>query len=124
VFEEARIVATPKPGAQRVPALLDNGAMDAPSKLLDAHGCLSAAGLLAVRNALPGRAPDEAAMHLAGCARCQRRLLSDGAPGALYAGKPRPREPPPPWRAAVVVLAAVLLVLSVLATIHWLRGGG
>ena len=97
--------------------------MGAASKLLDVHGCLSAAGIAAVRNAAPGRAPDEAARHLAHCARCQRQVLTDGGPGSLYSGKPRPTQPPPVWRTAVVALGAVLLLLSILATIRWLHGG-
>lgn len=98
--------------------------MDAPQSLLDTHGCLNAAGFEAMRNAVPGSAPAEAARHLAGCARCQRRLLTGGAPGALYSGKPRPTTPPPVWRTAVVALGAVLLLLSILATLRWLTGGG
>lgn len=98
--------------------------MQETSALLDAHGCLSAAGLEAVRRAAPGGAPAEAASHLAACARCQRRLLTDDAPGALYAGKPRPTQPPPLWRTGAVVAAAVLLILCALATIRWLTSAG
>jgi hypothetical protein len=44
--------------------------------LLDARGCLTAAGLAALERAAPGAAPAEVAAHVGGCARCQQRLLS------------------------------------------------
>jgi hypothetical protein len=102
--------------------LFDNVRMMDTAALFDAHGCLNANGLESVRNTAPGRAPDAAAAHLAGCARCQRRLLTDGAPGALHAGKPRPTTPPPLWRTGIVVVAAVLLLLCALATVRYLNG--
>jgi hypothetical protein len=37
--------------------------------LQDARGCLTAGGLLAIRNAPPGASPIDLAQHLAGCAR-------------------------------------------------------
>jgi hypothetical protein len=44
--------------------------------LLDARGCLSNTGFAALRSSLPGQAPLEVAQHLAGCPRCQARLLA------------------------------------------------
>ena len=101
--------------------LSDNGRV-ATTDLLDAPGCRPAAGLAALRSAAPGAAPAEVAAHLAGCARCQRRLLSDGSPLALQAGKKQPAKPPPLWRIGLVAAAAVLMVLSVLVTLRWLSG--
>jgi uncharacterized paraquat-inducible protein A len=45
-------------------------------RLFDGQGCLTAAGLAAFQRAAPGRAPAEVAAHVAGCHRCQQRLLS------------------------------------------------
>src|SRR5687767_3381963 len=90
------------------------------SALLDSHGCLTSSGLEALKGAPPGQAPPGLAAHLAQCARCQRRLLSLGGPGALHAGKPRQTAPPPLWRTLVVVMAALLLLASVLVTLRWL----
>src|SRR6185369_16981682 len=42
----------------------------------DARGCLAAEGVSAIRDAPPGAAPEELAGHVAGCARCQQRLLT------------------------------------------------
>jgi hypothetical protein len=44
--------------------------------LFDGKGCLTAAGLGAFQRAPAGRAPQELAAHVAGCGRCQQRLLS------------------------------------------------
>ena len=94
--------------------------MSAVSELLDAHGCLSPAGLDALRKAAPGQAPHDAAAHVAACTRCQKRLLSEGGPGALHTGKPRPTQAPPPWRTAIVMLAAILLVVGVFLSLRFL----
>ncbi|HUG55014.1 MAG TPA: hypothetical protein VMR21_15490 [Vicinamibacteria bacterium] len=76
----------------------------------DARGCLTAAALALIAAAPPGRAPSELAAHLAGCARCQRRMLGAGA----EEGRARRRRPPPVWRTAVVAAAGFLLVLMAL----------
>jgi len=45
-------------------------------------GCLSEADLRALQGARPGQAPPALAQHLAGCSRCQQRLLTrDRTPG-------------------------------------------
>jgi hypothetical protein len=46
------------------------------SALLDARGCLTGEGLAALASAPVGKAPSEVARHLAGCTRCQDRLLA------------------------------------------------
>jgi len=89
------------------------------SALRDERGCLTEAGLAAVRAAAPGQAPAELAGHLASCARCQERLLAGGI--AALASR-RKKEPPPRWRLAAIVIAALLLVLSILFTLQ--RFGG
>src|SRR5216683_1986747 len=69
--------------------------------LFDADGCLSPRGFAQISAAPPGRAPAELAAHLAGCARCQRRLLVAALPSA----SPSPRRAPPPlWRTGVALL--------------------
>jgi hypothetical protein len=79
--------------------------------LLDSTGHLSAAGLLAFQNAPAGKAPAEVATHIAGCARCQERLLVDGSPGP----RPKPgRKPmglaPSPGRTILLLLLTVLFI--------------
>lgn len=78
---------------------------------LDARGCLSAEGLAALTAAPVGQAPPELAAHLAGCVRCQDRLLflSSGAPEAA-----RPAARPAPWRNLALVTAGFVLILLVL----------
>jgi hypothetical protein len=78
---------------------------------LDTGGCLSAEGLAALTRAPVGQAPPELAAHLAGCVRCQDRLLflSAGAPaGARSAARPAP------WRNLALVTAGFLLILLIL----------
>jgi hypothetical protein len=59
-----------------------------PGRLLDRQGCLTAAGLAAFQAAPAGRAPKELAAHVAGCGRCQQRLLS-GLRGPAMTAPPR-----------------------------------
>lgn len=83
--------------------------------LQDLRGCLTPAGLQAFRAAPPGRAPLELARHVAGCARCQERvLLADE--GARGPGKRR--APPPLWRVFAVFLAGLLAAIGMYV---WLR---
>ena len=82
------------------------------STLFDAQGCLSPDGFAQISAAPPGEVPGELAAHLAGCLRCQRRLLT----AALPPSGPR-REKPPLWRTGVVVVVIVLLaVLAMMLT--------
>jgi hypothetical protein len=78
---------------------------------LDGRGCLTEAGLRAIQDAAPGHAPAEAAQHLAGCGRCQRRLLSKDELAQI--GRGRSGEAPPLWRALLWV--GVLVILSAAA---------
>lgn len=87
------------------------------SALLDGGGCLTPAGFVALEAAPPGRGPADAAAHLAGCARCQRRFLARGGQeiGGISA-TPGKAKAPPLWR-AVAVLFALLGLLAVTAFI-------
>jgi hypothetical protein len=93
------------------------------SALLDGRGCLTEAGFAALDAAPPGRGPAEAAAHLAGCARCQRRFLARG--GKEVAGiSPRPGKAvaPPLWRTIAVLFAVLVLVTTALMGVRWLAG--
>lgn len=83
----------------------------------DRTGCLTASGLQAIAAAPAGQAPPELAAHLATCTRCQERVLAADRPPGERRGSAKP---PPPWRLALVFGAALLLILSVLWTVHWL----
>jgi len=86
--------------------------------LFDADGCLSPRGFAQISAAPPGQAPAELAAHLAGCGRCQRRLLVAALPSASSS----PRRPPPPlWRTGVAVVVCVLLVLIAMVLTQVLR---
>jgi hypothetical protein len=82
--------------------------------LLDGQGCLTPAAFAAIAAAPPGAAPPELAAHLAGCRRCQRRMLSSALGPAAPRG-PR-RERPPLWRTVVAVFA-ILILLGILMVV-------
>jgi len=86
------------------------------SALLDGRGCLTEAGFVALEAAPPGRGPAEAAAHMAGCSRCQRRFLARGGTevGGISA-VPTRKVAPPLWRTVAVVFG--LLVMAVMAMI-------
>jgi hypothetical protein len=87
---------------------------------LGAQGCLTADGLNALAAAPVGHAPPELALHIAGCARCQDRLL------ALSAG-PRAGDRPArsaPWRNLVVITMALVLIIVVLGVALGVLTGG
>ena len=87
--------------------------------LRDSRGCLTEAGFRALDAAGVGPAPHELASHLAGCSRCQERLLlRDAGPR-----KPR-QEAPPVWRGPVVALGLLLLGLGLLLGALFLRRPG
>jgi len=71
----------------------------------DARGCLNDRGMTVLRGVVPGAAPAELASHLAGCARCQQRVLAVESVPRPPAGKPRV------WRNLLVLGAALLLLL-------------
>jgi hypothetical protein len=79
-----------------------------PAALTDAKGCLSEAGLRAFRSAPPGRAPAELAAHVAGCARCQERVL---AADEGLAGPGKRKQPPPLWRVFALFFGGLLLAV-------------
>jgi hypothetical protein len=96
------------------------------SELVDARGCLTPAGMAALRRAPVGQAPVELARHLASCARCQARLLAVGAGGDRRpGGRPaRPEGAGAPgrlWRPMVFIVAALALALGALALMSLLR---
>ena len=76
--------------------------------LKDFKGCLSDAGLSAFRAAAPGKAPADLAAHVAGCARCQERLLASDQ-GTLGPGKRK--TPPPLWRVLVIFFVGLTLAI-------------
>ena len=85
--------------------------------LRDAQGCLTQEGFELLAGSPPGRAPSELASHVAGCTRCQDRMLA-GARAELRAKKRV--TPPPPWRIWAVLAAALLLLISILASLRQL----
>ena len=95
-------------------------------RLFDGQGCLSAAGLAALQRAAPGRAPADLAAHVAGCNRCQQRLLASlrepGKPGAVS----RPRGASSGsrlfWIAVVAIAALFLLLGGLVAAMRHLSG--
>jgi hypothetical protein len=75
-------------------------------------GCPTDAELLALQAAEPGRAPEDLARHLAGCARCQQRALFGGEPRRRAAGRAAPELPSA--KRALVLLLGVLVALAML----------
>lgn len=89
--------------------------------LLDARGCLTVAGFVALDAAPPGRGPAEAAAHLAGCSRCQRRFLARG--GEEVAGisaTPTRKVAPPRWRTFAALFAVLVLAAIAAIAVRWL----
>lgn len=84
---------------------------DSGVSLQDARGCLTAEGVAALAQAPAGQAPPDLALHVAGCPRCQDRVLVAGAGPRKAAG-----EPPPIWRALLVVFAAFAMAIVALIT--------
>jgi hypothetical protein len=81
--------------------------------LTDGRGCLTAAGFAALSRAPVGRAPADLAAHLAGCARCQERMLAAGAPVRPPTAA-APRRTPRLWLGVALAFAALLLALGAL----------
>ena len=91
---------------------------------VDARGCLTDAGFAALAAGRPGEAPAELAAHLAGCARCQDRVLKTAA-GVEAAGRSRSAERSGRrrWIALALVMAVLLLaIVGLLATLSYVRG--
>ncbi len=91
--------------------------------LLDRNGCLTDAGFQALDGAPVGNAPADLATHLAGCARCQHRLLARAAARAGGAEKRPARRPPPPWRVWVILGAFLAMLVMLFVTAQRLIGG-
>jgi hypothetical protein len=83
--------------------------------LLDGRGCLSEAGLDALEAATAGQAPPELASHLAGCQRCQDRMLAR----ARTAGGATTRQLV--LRTSVVLAVILAALAALMATLVWLR---
>lgn len=89
--------------------------------LLDGRGCLTEAGFAALDAAPPGRGPADAAAHLAGCSRCQRRFLARGGKDAAgISATPTRAVAPPLWRTVVVVFAVLVLAVTAAIGVGWL----
>ncbi len=89
--------------------------------LHDGRGCLTEAGFVALDAAPPGRGPADAAAHMIGCGRCQRRFLARG--GKEIAGisaTPRKAVAPPLWRTVAALFAVLVLVATALIGVRWL----
>jgi len=83
--------------------------------------CLTEAEIAAVQAAPPGAAPEELALHLAGCERCQERALFGAEPRRRLAGRARP-EVPTPTRALLLVALMVAAMAAFFYTLHLLAG--
>jgi hypothetical protein len=94
------------------------------TSLVDARGCLTDAGFAALAATRPGEAPAELAAHLAGCARCQDRVLRVSA-GTDAAGRARgeARSARRRWGALALVIGILLAaIVGLLATLAYVRG--
>ncbi len=82
--------------------------------------CLSEDQIVSLRDAAPGQAPPELAQHLAGCERCQSRVLF----GAVRkAGLMRePPALPSPSRALLLIALLVLAMTGFFWTLGRLTG--
>ena len=91
------------------------------TSLLDGRGCLTEAGLVALDAAPPGRGPAEAAAHLAGCSRCQRRFLARGGEDVAGISRvPTRKVAPPRWRTFAVLFAVLVLAAIAAIAVRWL----
>jgi hypothetical protein len=90
------------------------------SRLMDARGCLTAAGMDALRRAPAGGAPPELAGHVSGCASCQERLL---ATESVRATTPGPIRRPNPGRTLLLIGAMLVGVVMALVSMMWLLRG-
>jgi hypothetical protein len=93
------------------------------TSLQDRGGCLTPAGLATLRSARPGQAPPALAAHLAGCVRCQERVLAVDAPRTK--GGPRGTRAVAPSLGRTLLLGGLVLaaVIAALVTLRQLAGG-
>jgi hypothetical protein len=83
--------------------------------LQDGGGHLTAAGLAAFKAAPLGQAPEPLALHIAGCAACQERLLVAGVPGPRPKPGKKPRAlAPSPGRTALLLGMTLVMILIAL----------
>lgn len=97
------------------------------SALVDARGCLTPAGMAALQRAPVGCAPTDLAQHVAGCARCQARLLAAGTthrPGETESGTGATGGAGRLWRLVAFMVAALLFALGALALVGLLQPPG
>lgn len=78
-------------------------------------GCLTDAQLAQLQAAVPGRAPEALARHLASCERCQARALFGAK--RIVVGGPKKAPPEPPSLGRALLLAG--LVLAVVGAFFW-----
>jgi hypothetical protein len=88
-----------------------------PERLSDARGCLTPAGIDALRSAPAGGAPSELAGHVATCASCQDRLLATESVRVSMAG---PVRRPNPGRTLALIGAMLVAVILALFSMQWL----
>src|SRR5215470_16309882 len=94
------------------------------ARLQDAHGCLTSSGVAAFQAAAAGAAPRELALHVAGCPRCQQKLLETAtANDPLKRGKGKARALAPSLGRTIVLGVMVLVaILFFLFTLRQLTG--
>jgi hypothetical protein len=93
------------------------------SSLQDSGGCLTAAGLLALRSAVAGQAPPALAVHLAGCPRCQERALAVDAPRARSGRRTHRAVAPSLGRSLLLAGLVLAAIVAALVTLRRLAGG-
>lgn len=88
------------------------------------NGCLSESGLAAFRDAPPGAAPAEIAVHVTGCERCQNRLLLAGTPQLQRDAKGgrKPAVTPSLGKTLLLAVLALAALLVALITLRRLAG--
>jgi hypothetical protein len=84
---------------------------------------LTVAGLTALRSAVAGQAPPALAAHLAGCPRCQVRVLAVDAPRARPGRRPSRAVAPSLGRSLLLALLVVAAIVAALVTLRRLAGG-
>ena len=90
--------------------------------LQDSSGCLTAAGLAALRSAVAGAAPPTLAAHLVGCARCQVRVLAVDAPRTRAGRRPPRAVAPSPGRSILLIVLVLAAIVAALVTLRQLAG--
>lgn len=90
--------------------------------LQDDRGCLTEAGLQALRSAVAGRAPAELAKHLAECVRCQERALAVDAPRRSGRRGAARAELPSLGRTVLLAILVLLAMAAALVTLRQLAG--